>query len=52
MLRARRYPDDIWTVGNWTVKFAGDICRPTVKIWTVNIWTVKIGLGLGLGLGL
>jgi len=40
-----RYPDDIWTVRIWTVKFPGDI-------WTVEIWTVKIGLGLRLGLGL
>ena len=38
------YPDDIWTVRIWTVKFSGDI-------WTVEIWTVKTGLGLRLGLG-
>jgi len=42
--KIKRYPDDIWTVGNWTVKFPGDI-------WTVDIWTVKSGLGLPLGLG-
>jgi len=41
------YPDDIWTVRMWTVKFLGDIW--TVEIWTVKIWTVKTGLGLGLG---
>ena len=40
-----RYPDDIWTVRMWTVKFPGDI-------WTVEIWTVEIRLGIGLGLGL
>jgi len=38
------YPDDIWTVRIWTVKFPGDI-------WTVEIWTVKTGLGLPIGLG-
>jgi len=35
--KIHRYPDDIWTVIIWTVKFPGDI------------WTVKTGLGLGLG---
>jgi len=38
------YPDDIWTVRIWTVKFPGGI-------WTVEIWAVKTGLGLPLGLG-
>ena len=42
--KIKRYLDDIWTVGIWTVKFPGDI-------WTVEIWTVKTGLGLPLGLG-
>jgi len=35
------YPDDIWTVRIWTVKFPGDI-------WTAEI---KTALGLPLGLG-
>ena len=42
--KMKGYPDDIWTVGIWTVKLPGDI-------WTVEIWTVKTGLGLPLGLG-
>jgi len=37
------YPDDIWTVRIWSVKFPSDI-------WTVEIWTIKTGLGLPLGL--
>jgi len=44
------YPDNIWTVRIWIVKFPGDIW--TVEIWRVKIWTVKTGLGVGLGLGL
>jgi len=43
------YPDDIWTLRIWTVKFPGDIWR--VEIWRVKIWTVKSRLGVGLGLG-
>jgi len=42
--KMKGYPDDIWTVRIWTVKFPRDI-------WTVEIWTVKTGLGLPLGLG-
>ena len=42
--KMKGYPDDIWTVRIWTVKFPGDI-------WTVEIWTVKTGLGLPLELG-
>jgi len=42
--KMKGYPDDIWTVRIWTVKFPGDI-------WTVEIWTVKTGLGLLLELG-
>jgi len=38
------YPDDMWTVRIWTVKFPSDM-------WTVEIWTVKTRLGLPLGLG-
>jgi len=38
------YPNDIWTVRMWTVKFSGNIR-------TVEIWTVKTGLGIPLGLG-
>jgi len=45
--KMKGYPDDIWTVRIWTVKFPGDIW--TVEIWTVRISTVKTGLGLGLG---
>jgi len=42
--KMKGYPDDIWAVRIWTVKFPGDI-------WTVEIWTVKTGLRLPLGLG-
>jgi len=42
--KMKGYPDDIWTVRIWTVKFSGGI-------WAVEIWTVKTGLGLPLGLG-
>jgi len=42
--KMKGYPDDIWTLRMWTVKFPGDI-------WSVEIWTVKTGLGLPLGLG-
>jgi len=41
--KMKGYPDDIWTIRIWTVKFPG-------YIWTVEIWTVKTGLRLPLGL--
>jgi len=52
------YPDDIWRVSTWTLKFPGDIW--TAEIWTVKSWTAKTRLGwefllwseLGLVLGL
>jgi len=42
--KMKGYPNDIWTVRIWTVKFPGGV-------WTTEIWTVKTGLGLPLGLG-
>jgi len=52
-----RYPDDIWTVRIWTVKFPGDIWTGiiglrselglvmTVQLTTVQILTVQISTG-------